>query len=344
MATIKLKFVVEELSNVLLNYDQIKVYRSTTDEAGPYSELTGPGTRVDLVAGQVLYEYIDTAGDTAYWYKFSYFNSTSLLEGGLSAAISGADSGGLYASIQDLRDQDITTTMVDDGRALALLTQASAFIDKVTGRWFEPRNRTFRLQSEGHQLVFLDAPIIQVTSVASVFGAGSNLDRESISVDDVLVYNRHLTQGMTSPDDRDNPHIEMVAGALLEYPGKDAYFLGGSQIIEVSGVFGYTELGPGDPVGETSDGSQIPQSYGQTPELIQQVCLLLVARNLGKLGDPATRREWKDSGRLIEEKTADQMYKLEGLGPLKQMGFITGDPEIDSILNLYRRPAGLGVA
>ena len=56
MATIKLKFVVEELSNVLLNYDQIKVYRSTTGDAGPYSEITVPGTRVDLVSPQTLYE------------------------------------------------------------------------------------------------------------------------------------------------------------------------------------------------------------------------------------------------------------------------------------------------
>jgi len=343
VAAIKLKFVVEELSNVLLNYDQIKVYRSTTDEAGPYSEITGPGTRVDLDAAQVLYEYIDTAGDVAYWYKFSYFNSVSLIEGGLSGAISGADSGGLYASIDDLRDEGITETMLPDARALTLLTKASAFIEQVTARWFEPRNRTFRVKSEGTKVAYVGAPIIQLTAVATTFGAGSNLERESIALDDVLVYNRHLTEGLTEPDDRDNPRIEMVGGALIEYPGYDATFLAGSQVVEVTGVFGYTELAPGDPVGETSDGSQVPQSYGQVPEQIKHACMLLVARDLGTIGNPATRREWRDASRIIEERTADQAYKLEGLGPLHQAGYITGDPEIDGILNLYRAPARVGV-
>lgn len=338
MATIKLKFVVEQLSNVLLNYDQIKVYRSTTGIDGAYSEITGPGTRVDLDPAVVLYEYIDTAGDPSYWYKFSYFNSVSTLEGGLSTPISGEDSGGLYASIQDLRDEGITVAMLSDARAMTLLAQASTFIDRVTGRWFEPRNRTFRVRSPGTKIVYVGAPIIQVTSVASVFGRGTSLDRESIDVDDVLVYNRHLTEGLVEPDDRDTPRIELIAASLTDYPGAEAEFLAGSQVIEVAGVFGYTELAPGDPVGESSDGSQVPLSYGSTPDGIKRACMLLVARNLGTLGDPATRREWRDGGRIIEEKTADQSYKLEGLGAIGQTGTITGDPEIDGLLNLYKAP------
>jgi hypothetical protein len=98
MASIKLKFVVEHISNVMLNYDQIKVYRSTT-QTGTYSEITGPTTRVDLVADQVLYEYIDTAGDPTYWYKFAYYNSSTTAEGSLSDPIQGEDSGGLYCTI-----------------------------------------------------------------------------------------------------------------------------------------------------------------------------------------------------------------------------------------------------
>jgi len=192
--------------------------------------------------------------------------------------------------------------------------------------------------------VDIGAPIIQIDSVATVFGRGSNLDRESIAVDDVLVYNRHLTEGLNDPDDRDHPRIEMVSGSLIDYPGLDAEFLAGSQIIEVSGLFGYTELGPGDSVGETSDGSQIPLSYGDTPELIRQACMLLVTRNIGTLGDPASRADWRDASRVIEEKTADQSYKLASNAQLKLFGSTTGDPEIDGILNLYRVPASMGVA
>jgi hypothetical protein len=228
--------------------------------------------------------------------------------------------------------------MLSDARAMTLLTQASTFIDRVTGRWFEPRTRTFRVRSPGTKVVYVGAPIIQVTSVASVFGRGTGLDRESIDVDDVLVYNRHLTEGLVEPDDRDTPRIELIAASLTDYPGAEAEFLAGSQVIEVAGVFGYTELAPGDPVGESSDGSQVPLSYGSTPEGIKRACMLLVARNLGKLGDPASRRDWRDSSRIIEEKTADQSYKLEGLGATGQVGLITGDPEIDGLLNLYKAP------
>ena len=50
-----------------------------------------------------------------------------------------------------------------------------------------------------------------------------------------------------------------------------------------------------------------------------------------------TRNRW----RILEERTRDQSYKLdrpgEGLG-------LTGDPEVDTILPRYRRPAPLGAA
>ena len=79
MATvIKIRWEVEELVNVMTLYDQQKVYRSTTGETGIYSEITGPGTRVALVAGQVAYFFYDTSGDVTYWYKTRYFNSSTL--------------------------------------------------------------------------------------------------------------------------------------------------------------------------------------------------------------------------------------------------------------------------
>ncbi len=53
------------------------------------SAITVPATRLSLVAGQVLYEYQDSTGDPDYWYKVSYFNSTSSLESSLSEAQQG---------------------------------------------------------------------------------------------------------------------------------------------------------------------------------------------------------------------------------------------------------------
>lgn len=80
MAVIKLKIQVNELDNVLTKFDRIKVYRSTTDIAGVYTELTTAATRIVLVQGQELYVFDDGAGATTYFYKSSYFNSTTTLE------------------------------------------------------------------------------------------------------------------------------------------------------------------------------------------------------------------------------------------------------------------------
>jgi len=71
MATVKIRIRVRELSNVMTQFDQIKVYRSDTEE-GTYVEITDALSRVTLVADQTVYEYIDTTAPTSsYWYKTS---------------------------------------------------------------------------------------------------------------------------------------------------------------------------------------------------------------------------------------------------------------------------------
>jgi hypothetical protein len=92
MATpIKLKIEVDELDNVLQSFDQIKVYRSTTGIGGTYTEITAVGTRIDMIQGQEEYEYDDQNGAITYYYKVSYFNSSSSQESELSAPRLGDD-------------------------------------------------------------------------------------------------------------------------------------------------------------------------------------------------------------------------------------------------------------
>ena len=84
MATIQVRVTVDDIDDTISIFDQIKVYRSVTGADGVYSELTGPGTRPVLVAGQSVYEYVDVTGDPTYYYKTSFFNSVSSAESSLS--------------------------------------------------------------------------------------------------------------------------------------------------------------------------------------------------------------------------------------------------------------------
>lgn len=84
MAVIKIKTVVGNLTEVQGIFTHIKIYRSTTGISGTYVEITGPATRLAIESGKVVYEYTDQAGSSSYYYKSSYYNSTSLLESSLS--------------------------------------------------------------------------------------------------------------------------------------------------------------------------------------------------------------------------------------------------------------------
>ena len=89
MATIKVKMVVSNLSNVMLVFDKLKVYRSTTGATGAYSEITTVPTRPTLQSNIMVYEHIDLSGDPDYWYKSSYFSSVSSQESEKSDAQQG---------------------------------------------------------------------------------------------------------------------------------------------------------------------------------------------------------------------------------------------------------------
>jgi len=92
MATvIKLQIQVSKLDNVLTKFDQMKIYRSIAGINGTYIELTTSTTRLSLEQGKELYEFDDTAGEITYWYKTSYYHSSTGLESSLSEPRLGDD-------------------------------------------------------------------------------------------------------------------------------------------------------------------------------------------------------------------------------------------------------------
>lgn len=250
---------------------------------------------------------------------------------------------GMYCTVQDLRDEGITVSMLSDANALRKINVASKYIERVTGRWFEPRTRTFYLDGDGNSTLRVGHPIIEITGIATITGRGASLDEDDIELDEVRIYNRHLTQGLTRPDDRARPRIEFpqLTDPWARRDVHDGFWRAirqwraGRVNVKVEGVFGYTDLQPGDQVGETSAGSQVPLSYGSTPALIAEVCKALVVRDLGQMGRPADREDWANRYRIEMEKTGDQQYKMTSLDKLGLSGAWTGDPYIDGILAMF---------
>jgi hypothetical protein len=233
-----------------------------------------------------------------------------------------------YCSIADLRDEGVTDRDASLDRLVTLVAMATRYIEEVTERFFEARYQSFRLDGKDSEDLLLPEPVIAVEQVriVSPWIVGGVWYPGAINV-----YNRHLSMGLVKPDDRDDPRISLVRIAVPPTlrPGflSDLIFPRGTQNVEVKGVFGYTDV----------DGS----TTGGTPRLLREVCKRLVVRELPRLRDVDAREDAQKRYRLTQERTRDQGYTLEAL---KLHGVFTGDPEIDGLLVMFKRPGDLGAA
>jgi len=314
MATIKVRFYVNEIANVLLQFDQVKVYRSAT-ETGTYTEITGVGTRVVLVAGQAQYEYIDiTAPDNTYWYKTAYFNSGTLAEDVSVRAIQGID-GGLIVSLEDIRNEGLDSDDLSDDRAIFLSRGWQAWFEDRTGIWYQQKSRTFLLDGDGSRVMWLPVPIISVTALYIN-------DDFTIAVDtsDYTVYNRYYPN-----DDRRNPRIKLKRSSGDIYSsGSGHLFVAGDQNQKLIGVFGYVE----------EDGSP---PYGVFRAIMQLIAI--TSENMSD-GDIDVLR----GGRAVEEVTDRHRIKFANTWDDILKWAPTGLTDVDNALQMYRRPAQISMA
>jgi hypothetical protein len=221
---------------------------------------------------------------------------------------------------------------VSDVSLKKLIMKASAFVERVTGRYFEPRYTTQRLGGNSSRKLQIGPPIVTVSSVGIDTEPTQSGDLV-VELDLLRIYNRHLAQGLLDPDDRDNPFLEFVHSddlygiRFIPFRGISLRSLAwpiGVQNIHVRGFFGFT-----DP-----DGSP----WGETPEEIQHVTRLICAREVHKVGsDKREDAQWR--WRVTSDKTRDA--QIDMVDPRK-WGEYFGDPEIDMILSSYLRPPRIG--
>jgi hypothetical protein len=333
MTVIKVRWSVDELANVMTQFDVQRVYRSTASDSGPWTEITTVGTRVALVAGVTSYLFDDVAGSSAYWYCIDYYNTATTAVSDKSDPIGGTIAG--YCSIDDIRTEGFAETAVTDAQIVAGIQRSTALIDRITRQWFDQRTRSFLIDSRRGQSLLLGVPIIAITGVS--------IGDEVVPVSDMWVYNRHLTMGLNNPDDRRNPKLtwkdEFASdGTIRELHRK---FYRNNQFVRLAGVFGFTELNPLVAPGETVLGSQVPLSYGETPEMIKLACIMLTLRYMRPLSSSAGEA-FAQRLRVVSESTRDQSYTLASLPQADAAYGLTGDPAVDAILSMYAAPISLG--
>jgi hypothetical protein len=238
-----------------------------------------------------------------------------------------------YTTVAAMRAAGVKPKTIKAGALRDLIVLASAYVEHFTGRYFVPQAKDALFDGTGGRGIQVNEPIIAL-SRAEILLASFEASGDGIDPTAIRVYNRHLTQGLLDPDDRENPKIEFYIHG--DSPGSTSFahdfvWTKGRQNIQLDGVWGYT-----DPNGTP---------LGKTPALIEHAAKLLVMRNLAPLGDVDKRQDAQNAWRLTELRTRDQQIKYgfeSNRGAM--VGGMTGDPEIDSILTRYTRPIHLGAA
>lgn len=325
MATIRLRIIVDDIDDTIAIFDQIKVYRSTTGVAGVYTELTGLGTRIPLVAGQSVYEYVDISGDPTYYYKSSFFNSVSSAESSLSDPRLG-ESDPYYITVDDLRAEglnipDTTPTSPEEKRALELIKTYQAIVDSITGQFFVPRQFDLDVDGRGVSLLQLPYPIVSVTELF--------VNDDFVAPHDPNGYVVYDGRGGDERDDRRNPRIKFVSSEQSIFAGTGpvgrtgSVFAIGEKNQRVRGTFGFIE-----PAGSCSC----------TPYPIKYAMKRLVTRAYNNpLGNAGSN---PPAGAAIEEETDRHRKRWADPSVGSKMWAVTGtgDVEVDLILARYKRP------
>jgi hypothetical protein len=323
MATITLTITVEDIDATIALFDKLKIYRSTAGVGGPFVELTTVPTRPDLVAGQSVYEYVDGAGDPAYFYKTSYFNSVSSSESSLSDAIQG-NVDPLIIDVDDLRNEGLTISAgsPEEDRALELIKTFQSWVEQLTGTWFIPRQITLELDGRGTKLLQLSQPIISVTNlwINGEFATASAL----VDGTDFVAYTRR--GGEEGRDDRRNPRIKLISDDTSVFSGtgplrrRTSIFEIGEQNQRIEGTFGFV-----DP-------------DGCVPPPLKYALKKLVIRAWPKLGLGGGGGGGFPGGPIIEEETDRHRRKYADPFAGTKLHSKTGDLEVDMILSGFKRP------
>jgi hypothetical protein len=330
VAIIQIGWDVANLDTLLdAGFDQQKIeWEDPIGDPGVWTEITRATTRLPLAANVERYIW-EGPTDIAYNFQAVPYRTTDETDDTPIAVTDKVLRG--YCTIADMRTEGYQDPPHSDARVQGAIDLAMKMIDRICGQRFDAYFATMslnvkRMYDEHH----LDVPIAALWKITD--------DDSDILLSDIEVYNRHLTQALDNPNDRANPMIAYGTDHGGVFAG--GRFNRGRKTLKLWGVFGYTEIGAGDLVGETAAGSQIPLSYGSTPLDIHRACMLLVADHLGTLATGGN--EASLASRVLSQKTMDQSYTLQAKAAAEAVYGMTGNDEADAILMRYPPPLPIG--
>ena len=254
-----------------------------------------------------------------------------------------------YVTVDQLRAEGVSADL-SDARLHVLIQRASTMIDNWTHRWFVPREMTLLLDGKGSDILQIGPPIIAISEVKILVPDTTYIPtiNEIVDLLSIRVFNRHLTEQLLDPDDRNNPKIQYVTSwygtRLVPEVYPFSWFPVGVQNIQVKGIFGYTDYDGG--VALATDGVT---PVGKTPDMISLACMMLVVRDLLPLADLAGRNDQALASRVTQLRTRDQSISYgaqvgtsSGIGTSSNAPGIVGNSEIKAILEPYCRGGSLG--
>lgn len=242
-----------------------------------------------------------------------------------------------YAFIADMREEGVPASSFADIRLMKALARATKEIIRFTQRQFGVYDKILSLDGRDKPALLLEEPIIGLSDIQIISDYVTVSGQYDVNLEEIAIYNRHLTQGLIDPDDRDSPKVTLE---YWEEPGtrKRRRILGqevfpyGRQNVKLTGLFGYTE----------PDGS----FTGQIPVLIREVCIKMALRHL-QTSYAAYQAAGGDGSRVIvKERTRDQEVQYATPKQIESSRVMaspfTGDPDIDNILLAYVAPMHMG--
>lgn len=191
---------------------------------------------------------------------------------------------------------------------------ASSFIDYHTRQFFNSRSKTIRLEGNNSNVLLFPIPIISVSEV--------RLNDDTVGTD--LTNFEFFNNRGNIPDDRRNPRIKIFEHNRNIFRGSlGRAFLRGT-MTEIDGYFGFID----------EDGS--------TPALIQKAVNRMV---ISSVSNPISTTS---TGGLIGPKKSERvdLHETEYYQPDDVQGGpsgkISGDVEVDRIINMFRSPIAIG--